>query len=69
MTYTKVEELKGEYLLVYFTDSKSQKQGELLCYKTEGKFPSVENLLFIEEYKDDLLLDKRWMKLPEIVFA
>jgi hypothetical protein len=66
MTYTKVEEQRGEYLLVYFTDSASQKQGDLFCYKTEGKFASAENLLFIEEYKDDLLLDKKWMKLPQI---
>ncbi len=69
MRYTKVEEHRGEYWLVYFNDSQLRKQGALLCYRTEGKLPSTENLLFIEEYKDDMLLDKRWMKLPEPVLV
>jgi hypothetical protein len=69
MKFTKVEEQRNEYLLVYFVDSQQRKQGELLCYKTEGKLPSQENLLFIEEYKDNVLLDKRWMKLPEFVLV
>ena len=67
MKYTKIEERKGEFCLVYFTDNQKRKQGELLCYRTEGKLTSYENLLFTEEYKDDLLLDEKWMKLPELV--
>ena len=69
MKYTKVEEHKGEFCLIYFIDNQQRKQGELLCYKTEGKLPSSENLIFAEEYKDDLLLDKKWMKLPELVLV
>ncbi len=69
MKYTKVELQRGEYWLVYFTDSQQKKQGELLCYKTEGKLPSHENLLYVEEYKNDLLLEKKWMKLPEFVLV
>lgn len=67
MKFTKIEEQRGPYLLVYFTDPQQRKQGELLCYHVNGKFPSQENLLFIEEYKDDILLDRRWMKLPETI--
>ena len=67
MKFTKIEEQRGPYLLVYFTDPQKRKQGELLCYRTDGKFASQENLLFIEVYKDDLLLDRRWMKLPETI--
>jgi hypothetical protein len=67
MKFTKVEEQKGEYLWVYFTDSQQRKQGELLCYKTEGKLPSQENLLFVEQYENDILLNKKWMKLPVLL--
>ena len=69
MKYTKVEEQKGEFWLVYFTDNSARKQGALLCYRTEGKLPSQENLLYVEEYKDDQLVDKKWMKLPELVLV
>lgn len=69
MKYTKVEESKGDCMLVYFVDQQKQKQGELLCYRTEGKLPSEDTLLFIEEYKDGLLLDRKWMKLPEPIFV
>ena len=65
MKFTKIEEQRGQYLLVYFTDPQQRKQGELLCYRIDGKLPSQENLVFTEEYKDGLLLDKHWRKLPE----
>jgi hypothetical protein len=69
MKYTKVEEIKGEYLLIYFVDKENLKQGELLCYKTEGKLPSTENLLYTEEYKNGEFITKNWMKLPEPVLV
>ena len=69
MTFTKIEELKGEYLLIYFVDSNNCKQGELLCYKTEGKLPGNENLLYSELYKNNEPFEKNWFKLPEEVFV
>ncbi len=69
MKYKKVEETEGEYLMVYFVDKENLKQGELLCYKTEGKLASSENLLYTEEYKNGQSLVKNWMKLPETVLA
>ncbi len=69
MRYTKVEENNGGYLLVYFVDNQNRKQGELYCYKTEGKLPTSENLLYTEEYKNGQFLFKNWMKLPEKVLV
>lgn len=69
MKYTKVEEHSGDCLLVYFVDNQNRKQGELHCYKTEGKLPTSENLLYTEEYKNGQFLFKNWMKLPEKVLV
>ena len=65
MIYKKVEEMQGANLLVYFVDSENKKQGELLCYKTDGKLPMNENLLYSEEYKDGQSMYKIWNLLPE----
>ncbi len=65
MLFRKVEEEQGDCLLVYFTDSENRKQGELLCYRTEGKLPMNENLIYTEEYKDGQLMYKIWRRLPE----
>jgi hypothetical protein len=63
MTFVKVEEKRGDYLLVYYIDRQKRKQGELYCYKTEGKEPSNETLLYVEVYKDGEFLYKHWKKL------
>ncbi len=65
MQFTKVEEKNGEYLYMYFVDEQKQKQGELFCYKTEGKLPVSENLFFTEDYVDGEFKRRTWVKLPE----
>ena len=65
MIYKKVEEMQGDCLLVYFVDNENQKQGELFCYKTGGKLPMNENLLYSEEYKDGQSMYKIWNLLPK----
>ncbi|HWZ21915.1 MAG TPA: hypothetical protein VNW06_04635 [Cytophagaceae bacterium] len=65
MVYKKVEEVQGDYLLVYFVDIENRKQGQLLCYKTEGRLPLNENLIYTEDYKDGQSMYKIWNLLPE----
>jgi hypothetical protein len=69
MRFTKVEEQKGNYQLIYFTDSDNRIQGEFCCYKTEGKLPSAETLLYTKQYKDGEVLSQSWVKLPEEIFV
>ncbi len=69
MVYRKIEEVMEDCLLVYFVDSNNRRQGELFCYKTEGRLPSTENLLFTELYKEGILLTKKWMKLPQPILV
>lgn len=67
MNFHKKEDTNGDLVWVYFVDDENRIQGDLFCYKTLGKFPAEENLVYIESYKDGIVLHKEWMTPHEML--